>query len=53
MSARGGAGRGQGRKPLSVTEPSKKIQVRVTPTQLEKFKKLGGAEWLRKKIDEA
>ena len=50
--SRGGAGRGQGRKPkpdgamVSVTH-------HVTPAQKEKLKRLGGGKWLRPTIDNA
>ena len=52
-SKRGGAGRGQGRKSLSPFSDSQTIQARVTEEQAKKYKNLGGAVWLRKKIDEA
>jgi len=53
-SKRGGAGRGQGR-PIGTTKPDKKesITVRLSPEQREKLQSLGGAKWIREKIDEA
>ena len=44
--------RGQGRKPLS-DAPSVVLQARVTPDQKAKFDRLGGAPWLRERIDKA
>ena len=48
----GGARKGSGRKPtkhpLDVL-----IAARVTPEQRDKFRALGGSEWLRKLIDKA
>lgn len=48
---RGGPGRGQGRKPLKQGEDSVTISLRVTVTQRDKLLKLGGAKWIRDKID--
>lgn len=42
--------RGQGRKALS-EQGSVVIQARVTPPQKAKFERLGGAVWLRDKIE--
>lgn len=50
-SSRGGAGRGQGRKPLAKSgEVMKPRAVRMTDAEWEKLLKLGGSEWLRDKI---
>ena len=49
---RGGAGRGQGRKPLG-TKPSVVIQARVTEEQRDTYLSVGGSKWLRQKLDEA
>lgn len=50
-SKRGGAGRGQGRKPLAKTgELMKSRPVRMTDEEWEKCKRLGGAAWVRAKI---
>lgn len=51
VSSRGGAGRGQGRKPLSKEEPTVVVTVKMTDTQREKLSRLGGAAWVRRKID--
>jgi group I intron endonuclease len=40
-----------GRKPLDV-EPSEVIHAKVKRSQKEKFARIGGARWLRKKIDD-
>lgn len=50
---RGGPGRGQGRKPLRQGEETVTVSLRVTPAQREKLARLGGAEWVRAKIDKA
>lgn len=48
---RGGAGKGQGRKPLAKTgETMKTRPVRMTDEEWEKCKRLGGASWIRAKI---
>jgi len=49
----GGAGRGQGRKPLSDGETSVVVPVRCTPEQKAKFHALGGAEWFRRTVKRA
>lgn len=50
---RGGAGRGQGRKPLDPAQRRHSTSIALTQEQKEKLKRLGGAEWVRRKIDEA
>lgn len=51
---RGGAGRGQGRKPLAKTgELMKARPVRMTDEGWAKCKRLGGAAWVRAKIKAA
>jgi hypothetical protein len=51
---RGGAGRGQGRKPLAKTgELMKARPVRMTDEEWAKCKRLGGAAWVRQRIDKA
>lgn len=50
---RGGAGRGQGRKPIKQGEETVTLSIRVTITQREKLARLGGAEWVRGKITRA
>ena len=48
---RGGPGRGQGRKPVKQGEETVTLSLRVTVAQREKLERLGGAEWVRGKID--
>jgi len=50
---RGGPGRGQGRKPVKQGEETVTLSLRVTVAQREKLARLGGAEWVRCKIDRA
>lgn len=50
---RGGAGRGQGRKPVKYGEETVTISLRVTASQREKLERLGGAKWVRERIDRA
>lgn len=50
---RGGAGRGQGRKPVKTGEETVTVSLRMTPSQREKLVHLGGAGWVRDRIDEA
>ena len=50
---RGGPGRGQGRKPVKRGEETITLSLRVTVSQREKLARLGGAEWVRGKIDRA
>lgn len=50
---RGGPGRGQGRKPVKTGEDTVTVSLRVTLPQREKLARLGGAEWVRAKIDKA
>lgn len=52
-SARGGAGRGQGRKPIAAGVDSIVIPIRATPEQREKFHALGGADWFRRVLNRA
>ena len=50
---RGGPNRGQGRPPVKAGEETVTVSLRVTITQREKLARLGGAEWVRGKIDRA
>ena len=50
---RGGAGRGQGRKPVKQGEETVTLSLRVTAAQREKLARLSGAEWVRERIDKA
>lgn len=52
-SNRGGSGRGQGRKPVKQGEDTVTVSLRMTPEQRAKLARLGGAEWVRTKIDKA
>lgn len=52
-ATRGGPGRGQGRKPVKQGEETVTISLRVTEAQREKLARLGGAEWVRSRIDKA
>ena len=45
--------RGQGRKPIKAGEETVTVSLRMTPAQREKLKALGGAEWVRDRIDRA
>jgi hypothetical protein len=48
---RGGPGRGQGRKPIKNGEQTVTLSLRVTAAQREKLRLLGGARWVRDRID--
>lgn len=51
---RGGAGRGQGRKPFAKNGDLMKARaIRMTDEDWEKCKRLGGSEWVRMKIKSA
>lgn len=50
---RGGAGRGQGRKPLASDEETVVVKVLMTESQKEKLSRLGGPKWVRARVDEA
>ena len=50
---RGGPGRGQGRKPVKQGEETVTVSLRMTPEKRAKLARLGGAEWVRQKIDRA
>ena len=50
---RGGAGRGQGRKPIKAGEETVTVSLRMTAAQREKLAHIGGAEWVRGNIDAA
>ena len=49
---RGGAGRGQGRKPLPLDVVTKPCTVRLDAARWAKLKQLG-TDWLRQQIDAA
>ena len=50
---RGGHGRGQGRKPLKEGQETVTVSIRLTVAQRAKLGRLGGAAWLRERIDKA
>lgn len=53
LIGQGGPGRGQGRKPLPEGEAMVPVMVKMKPAQKEKLGLLGGAPWVRQKIDKA
>jgi hypothetical protein len=53
LSGRGGAGRGQGRKPLLEGEALQPVSIKMSVPQREKLVRLGGAPWVRSRIDKA
>ena len=50
---RGGPGRGQGRKPIKEGQDTVTVSLRMTAEQRDKLALLGGAEWVRQRIDKA
>lgn len=50
---RGGPNRGQGRKPIKEGQDTVTASLRLTVGQRAKLAQLGGAEWVRKRIDKA
>lgn len=53
LTGRGGAGRGQGRKPLLDGEAMQPVSIKMSEQQREKLQRLGGAPWVRTRIDKA
>ncbi|MEW6705026.1 MAG: hypothetical protein AB1430_09265 [Pseudomonadota bacterium] len=53
QSKRGGAGRGQGRKPLQEGEQTLPVTIKMTESQKDKLVRLGGPQWVRDRIDKA
>lgn len=53
VAKRGGPGRGQGRKPIAQGLPTITVSLRMTAAQRDKLARLGGAEWVRRRIDKA
>lgn len=49
----GGARPGSGRKPIAEGSVTVPVTVKLTPPQREKLKRLGGAPWVRERIDKA
>lgn len=52
-TSRGGARPGSGRKPLVEGEALAPVTIKMSATQREKLARLGGAPWVRQKIDKA
>jgi hypothetical protein len=52
-TARGGPGRGQGRKRLDPAADTVGVTIKMTTLQKEKLQRLGGPKWVRAKIDKA
>ena len=50
---RGGPGRGQGRKPIKNGQETVTVSLRMTEAQRDKLALLGGAAWVRQRIDKA
>ena len=50
---RGGPNRNQGRKPISDTDQTVTVSLRLTTSQRAKLASLGGAAWVRQQIDAA
>lgn len=53
ISGRGGAGRGQGRKPVAEGQVTVTASIRMTEAQRRKLDDLGGAPWVRGQVDAA
>lgn len=49
----GGAGRGQGRKPLKPGAVTVPVSIKMTTEQRDKLLRLGGSAWVRARIDRA
>lgn len=49
----GGARPGSGRKPLAEGVATVPVMIKMTEPQRDKLKRLGGAPWVREKIDKA
>lgn len=50
---RGGPNRNQGRKPVKAGEETITVSLRMTQAQRDKLARLGGAKWVRNRIDKA
>ncbi len=53
MTKRGGPNRGQGRPPVKAGEETVTVSLRMTPAQRKKMVRLGGAKWVRERIERA
>lgn len=49
----GGARPGSGRKPIAEGSVTVPVTIKLTPSQRDKLKRLGGAPWVRERIDKA
>jgi hypothetical protein len=49
----GGTGRNQGRKPLDPNSETVSVSIRLTLAQRTKLAALGGAAWVRERIERA
>lgn len=49
----GGTREGAGRRPLPAGDAMEPVTIKMRPAQREKLTRLGGAPWVRKKIDQA
>lgn len=49
----GGPRPGSGRKPIDAESQTISFPVKMSATQRDKLKRLGGAPWVREKIDKA
>lgn len=52
-SSRGGAREGSGRKPKETSDAMQPVTIKMTKPQRDKLKRLGGAPWVRERIDKA
>ncbi|RYF61684.1 MAG: hypothetical protein EOO27_00995 [Comamonadaceae bacterium] len=52
-SKTGGPRPGSGRKPLAEGQKTVPVMVKMTEPQREKLQRLGGAPWVRERIDKA
>jgi hypothetical protein len=53
LIGRGGPGRGQGRKPKLESDAMQPVSIKMTEPQKAKLTRLGGAPWVRDRIDKA
>lgn len=53
QTKRGGAREGAGRKPLDPEGATVPVTIRMTGDQRDKLARLGGAKWVRERIDRA
>lgn len=53
LEGRGGPGRGQGRKPKLISDAMSPVSIKMSQEQRDKLARLGGAPWVRTRIDKA